>query len=150
MTAKVVFARETDDIQQAQASMLALSVRHVPVTRNGLVVGILSNRDILLHTEVGPTGGLKVPPKKVQDIMSQPVVTCRKGDSIGSCVESLLRHRISCLPVVNSAGKLLGLVTTTDLLQLLHDEDYEPGREIPFDWDSVPLLRRVGMPSAHA
>jgi CBS-domain-containing membrane protein len=141
MTSKVTFARETDDIQQAHQSMRALGVRHVPVTRNGHVVGILSDRDILLHARLDEQGTLKVPGKKVAEVMTKEVITCRDGDSVADCIDSLLRHRINALPVVDSAGKLLGIVTSTDLLRLLKDKDWEPRQRLPFKWETIPLLK---------
>jgi CBS domain-containing protein len=144
MTTKVVYAREKDDIQQAHQSMRALGVRHVPVTRDKRLVGILSDRDILLHAQIGADGSMKVPSKPIDEVMIKNVVTCRESDTIVHCIDTLLHHRISCLPVVASQGNLIGIVTTTDLLQLLRDRDWEPSNKIPFKWKAIALLDWIG------
>lgn len=140
MTRRVSYALETDDIQDTYRAMQALGVRHVPVTRQGRVVGILSDRDILLLAKPSAEGTPVVPSKRVDLVMTKEVVTCREDDSIGSCVDALLRHHIDSLPVVDSAGKLVGILTTTDLLRLLRDRDWEVQKKLPFKWESIPLL----------
>ena len=49
MTRKVVFVTEDDKLSEAFDSMRVLQIQHIPVVRDGRLVGILSDRDILLH-----------------------------------------------------------------------------------------------------
>lgn len=77
--------------------------RHLPVTREGTVVGVLSERDPLRH---GPVG-------RVGEAMSSP------PEVIGpEAAARMVERRIGCLPVVE-AGLLVGIVTATDLLDHL-------------------------------
>lgn len=151
MTRRVSFAVETDDLRQIYNTMRALGVRHVPVTRDGKVVGMLSDRDFLLHGHPDKDGALVVPAKPVSEVMSAPVVTCSESDTIGGCVDALLAHGIDSLAVVDGAEKLIGILTTTDLLRLLRDSDWRPTQRVPFQWESIPILSawRAGQP-AHA
>lgn len=53
---------------------------------------------------------------RVREIMSQPVVTVTPDTGFKEVVETLLEHDISGVPVVDSAGDLLGIVTEADLV----------------------------------
>lgn len=50
------------------------------------------------------------------DIMTAPVITVAPDTSLGQVAETLRRHRISAVPVVDAAGTVLGLVSEYDLL----------------------------------
>src|SRR5215471_16891562 len=50
------------------------------------------------------------------DIMTAPVITVAPDTTLGQVAETLRRHRISAVPVVDAAGTVLGLVSEYDLL----------------------------------
>ncbi len=52
-----------------------------------------------------------------REIMSAPPVAIGAGDSIEEAVRLMLEKRISGLPVVDAAGRLIGMVTEGDLLR---------------------------------
>lgn len=54
---------------------------------------------------------------KVSDIMTQKVISVRPTDGIVDAVRLMLDYRISGLPVVDNAGRLVGIVTEGDLLR---------------------------------
>lgn len=54
---------------------------------------------------------------KVSDIMTQKVISVRPADRIADAVRLMLDYRISGLPVVDDAGRLVGMVTEGDLLR---------------------------------
>jgi CBS domain-containing protein len=54
---------------------------------------------------------------KAKDVMTQPVVSIAQDASILEAVGQMLRHKISGLPVVDSAGRLVGIVTEGDFLR---------------------------------
>jgi CBS domain-containing protein len=55
---------------------------------------------------------------KVTEIMSQPVVTVTPATGIKTAAELLVEHGISALPVVDSAGQLVGIVSEADLIPI--------------------------------
>src|SRR3954470_4087623 len=61
----------------------------------------------------GPGGGNV----KVSDIMTHPVITVTPETTVGAAAELMLEHRVSGLPVVNTAGAIVGIVTEGDLLR---------------------------------
>lgn len=52
----------------------------------------------------------------VSDLMTRDVITAHADDSIESAVEKMLRHHISALPVVNTTGDVVGIVSEGDLM----------------------------------
>ena len=131
MSRRVVYVAEDDDLTQAFASMQALEIQHVPVVREGRVVGILSDRDVLLHAHKR-RGEIEVPHTKVRDAMITDVSVCSPTTSIGSAVDLMLDRKIHCLPVINKEGSLVGIITTTDLLKLLRNKKWSIEEPLPF------------------
>jgi len=140
MTQKVMFAVEEDSLADVWNSMLTLGVRHIPVVRKKQVVGILSDRDVLLLAKKSEGGRLSLPEKAVKEVMTRDVITCGVHDTIGQVAEKMLRERIDALPVVSETGNLIGIITSTDLIRLLQTRDGEILQELPFKWEIRSLL----------
>ena len=64
------------------------------------------------------TGRVSVDSVKVTEIMSQPVITVTPETGIKTAAELLVMHGISALPVVDSTGRLVGIVSEADLIAL--------------------------------
>jgi CBS domain-containing protein len=52
---------------------------------------------------------------KVKDIMSTPAQTCRPDTDLGTVARMMWEHDSGCIPVVGSAGTVLGMVTDRDI-----------------------------------
>ncbi|MCA9230804.1 MAG: CBS domain-containing protein [Planctomycetales bacterium] len=57
----------------------------------------------------------------VRDIMTSHVVFIDPDDTVEHAIDLMLRHGISGLPVVDSSGQLLGVITEFDVLDIVHD-----------------------------
>ena len=77
-----------------------------PIVKDGYLVGIVTNRDLRFEDNRQ---------KKLSLIMTKNPVTVRPGTSIEKAKAVLHRHRIEKLPVVDSKGRLKGLITMTDI-----------------------------------
>jgi CBS domain-containing protein len=66
---------------------------------------------------------------KARDVMVSPVVTVGESETVRDVAKLLIGKRISAVPVVNGAGKLVGIVTEADLLHRT-----EAGTERPVSW----------------
>ena len=66
---------------------------------------------------------------KARDVMVSPVITVRETETVRDLAKLLVSHRISSAPVVDDAGKLVGIVTEGDLLRR-----FEVGTERPYSW----------------
>ena len=79
----------------------------VPVTKNGKLVGILTNRDLRFETKLD---------LRVGDVMTkEKLITAPVGTSLEEAKEILHRHRIEKLPVVDHDFYLKGLITIKDI-----------------------------------
>jgi CBS domain-containing protein len=54
---------------------------------------------------------------KARDVMVSPVITASPGSTVKSVAETFLKHHISAVPVVNDAGKIVGIISEGDLLR---------------------------------
>jgi IMP dehydrogenase len=79
----------------------------VPITEDGKLVGILTNRDIRFRTDLEqPVGEL---------MTREGLITVPLGTTLEEAKEILHRHRIEKLPVVDEEGRLRGLITVKDI-----------------------------------
>ena len=118
-----VTVEPTTRIHEAVDRMESFRIRHLPVLQNRKLVGIVSDRDILLF--LGQSRGIYLRPDMgppatlVEQIMSAPVRSIAPGLALDEIVEFLIAHRFSALPVLVN-GDLLGIVTKTDILRWYH------------------------------
>lgn len=73
----------------------------------------------------------------VQDIMTSPVITIAPHATIREVAQLMRQHSISGLPVVDSAGKVVGIVTEIDLITR-HAPPRQP-QYIPLLWGLIPM-----------
>lgn len=94
-------------IREAHQLMSKYRISGVPVTKNGRLVGILTNRDLRFETRMD---------MKVSQVMTRErLITAPEGTSLEKAREILHEHRIEKLPVVNKDFELKGLITIKDI-----------------------------------
>lgn len=106
---------QKDDIVELAANLMDWNnIRYAPVENTkGDLVGLISVNQLLNHFM--PHSGKDS--KTVGDIMIKDVITISQNANILEASEAMRKHKIGCLPVVES-GELIGLVTETDLLKI--------------------------------
>jgi len=62
-------------------------------------------------------------PLQIRDVMTREVVTAMPTTPVGEIAQLLTTHRISAVPIVDHAGRLLGIVSRTDLIRPLTRPD---------------------------
>ncbi len=135
MVKHIYFVEENDSLKVAHELMQEEQFRHLPVLKEGKLVGILSDRDVLLAASTSDKGMIEVPDIKVCDAMTRHPVTCRETSSISDVAGVMIDRKIDCLPVVDERRKLVGVITSTDLLALIRDHDTSFGNKvIPFEF----------------
>ena len=102
----------TATLAEAEQLMNRYHFSGVPITdSNGTLVGILTNRDIRFSKQSDYT-------RSVTEFMtSTGLVTATEGTSLDDARAILQEHRIEKLPLVDSAGKLRGLITVKDIMK---------------------------------
>ena len=104
-------------------------VRHLPVLDDGRLVGVVSQRDLLaagLSKALDFDGSQRrtfMRSVEVAEVMARNPITVRPDASLREAARLMVQHRIGCLPVVDEAGRPVGLVTETDLLRGVYEID---------------------------
>jgi acetoin utilization protein AcuB len=117
MTRDVVVVPPELLVGAAREIMERSRIRHLPVVKQGRLVGILSDRDLLRY-EGMDLDGVETP---VREAMTPAPITCSLNTPVSRVAQIMLEHKIDSLPVVDQVGSLLGLVTSSDLLHILVD-----------------------------
>lgn len=123
---------ESKSVREAIELLAALDVRHLPVTSEGQLVGIVSDRDVRqLTVPVAWNASVVVEtPEGVPNPADEPVTTVMSGGtlSIGpetplnAIIDLICEHRVGALPVVDATGAVLGIVSYVDLLRALRPD----------------------------
>jgi CBS domain-containing protein len=128
MTRKVVVVPPEIPLSSAWALMCRERFRHLPVVSGNALVGILSDRDILLRATM-EGGKISVPDTPAGETLTPLPYVCEPHTDVCDLVRMMTEKKIDAVPVVDGADQLVGLVTSTDLLLLL----------IPLEQARIPL-----------
>lgn len=106
---------ETISLRESAAAaferMRRARIRHLVVQDGKRIVGVLSDRDV-----AGAGSSRQV--ETVEDVMTSPALSCSPDLTLRKAANLLRGRTMGCLPVVEE-GKIVGIVTTTDLLELV-------------------------------
>ena len=148
MTPEVVVVAPDCGFKHIVDVLADFKVSAVPVVDNGIVIGVVSEADLLHKVEFG--GALaparlferrsqrnareKAAGETARDLMSSPVVTVSPDASIGAAARLMEQHHVKRLPVIDEAtGQLVGIVARRDLLRRYLRPDAEIRREVVDD-----------------
>ncbi len=94
-------------VSEAVALMEKYKISGVPITKNGKLVGILTNRDLRFETNYN---------QPIDNVMTKEgLITAKVGTSLEEAQKILGKHRIEKLPIVDDEGYLKGLITIKDI-----------------------------------
>jgi CBS domain-containing protein len=98
-----------DNVYEVAVKMKELNVGAIPIVDQGKIVGMITDRDIVLRciAEKHPASS------KVEDIMSSDLITISADANSKEAVQLMAKHQIRRLPVVEG-GKLIGIVSLGD------------------------------------
>ncbi len=125
MTSEVITITEDTSMMKAGQIMKENNVHHLPVVRDGELVGMVTDRDI---KEASPSKATTLDlhelyyllsDLKVKDIMSRNVITVDADDTVEKAAVIMLEHHIGGLPVVNKKGEMIGIITQGDVFRVL-------------------------------
>ena len=101
------FLEPENPVTDALKLMEKYRISGVPITRNGKLVGILTNRDLRFESNFEqPIGNI---------MTKEKLVTAPVGTSLEQAQQILGKHRIEKLPIVDEEGYLKGLITIKDI-----------------------------------
>ena len=94
-------------VREAVALMSKYKISGVPITKNGKLVGILTNRDLRFESNYD---------QSIDNVITKDnLVTAPEGTSLDEAQKILGKHRIEKLPIVDKKGYLKGLITIKDI-----------------------------------
>jgi CBS domain-containing protein len=111
-----------EPVLQAIQIMADRHVGALPVTRNGELAGVVSERDYARKVVLMGRSSAETP---VWQIMSSPVVTVTADDAVRRCMELMTQMRIRHLPVVDPAVGMIGMISIGDLVRAVIEEQQE-------------------------
>jgi predicted transcriptional regulator/ribosome-associated translation inhibitor RaiA len=127
MTKKPFLVEEDESVGAVLSLFREHGISHVPVVRDGSLVGIVSIKDIITgifqprqRQTVGDIAGEKVPVLSIsaKGIMTKPVITILPETMLKDAMENMQKFNISSLVVV-SKGRPAGILTKRDILEPL-------------------------------
>ena len=102
-----IFLGPDNRLQDAHNLMERYRISGVPITENGRLIGIITNRDLRFETDLS---------QKISDCMTQEhLITAPVGTSLEEAKKILGKHRIEKLPLIDADGNLKGLITIKDI-----------------------------------
>ena len=122
MTGAPVTVRPDTSMLDARCLMLSKHFRHLLVTIDGQLVGIVTDRDIRLNLPSQATSlsvweiNHLLTKLTVGQVMTESVITVGPDRDAADAARLMLDHKIGALPVTD-AGHLIGIVTETDMLR---------------------------------
>ena len=126
MRRNVAMIAPSESLQEARSRMRGHNVRQLPVVgEENKLVGIVTDRDI--REAMLPVGLLPGTSEKemeeilastpVEKVMTRRVVTAALNDSLEDAIVLLHDYKINALPVVDDRGRVVGIITKTDVLK---------------------------------
>lgn len=124
ITSQVVAIKPETSAKQAFSLLKSLGVRHLLVVKEGVILGIVTDRDLRrpqvadLFKSWDEVYRLS-DDFQVEDIMTSPVLTIDAEADVKEAARRMVEHRIGALPVTDAHHGLAGIITETDLLKAL-------------------------------
>ena len=146
MSTLPVWVRETASFQEIAAKLRECRVSAFPVLdTHGTVTGVVSEADLLVKEAVlGEPGGVagllagllhraaraKAGAVTAADLMTSPAVTISPDDKVEHAAKLMYDRKVKRLPVVDQGGRLVGIISRTDILAVFDRTDAEIREEI--------------------
>jgi CBS domain-containing protein len=122
MTRDVQTVRPDQSVQDAASFMLSADAGSIPVTENGRLMGMITDRDIAVRGIAKGYG----PDTPVRELMTDDVICARDDDDIEDIASKMSEAQVRRLPVIDDQERLCGIVSLGDLSR---DADEESASE---------------------
>ena len=128
MTAHVITLNRSDDLETAERLFKSWKIRHIPVVNGKQIIGMLSYTDLLRirFADAVDENEYDVDTTvynmfTIEQVMAKNLVSVPSTATIKEVAELLAKKEFHALPVVDN-NELVGIVTTTDLINYLIDQ----------------------------
>lgn len=120
MTPNPKTVTQTDTIVQAARIMRDQDAGVVPVVDGKKVLGLVTDRDIVVRSIADGKDPNKV---RVSEVMSKGIQTVKEDTAVSQALDLMSKSDIRRLPVVNQNGELIGIVSIGDLAAKTNQDD---------------------------
>src|SRR5512145_1165653 len=124
MTRAVITISPDTSLAEAHKLMQEKHIRRLPVVEHDRIVGIVTLGDVR-GAEPSQASSLSVwemndllAKLKVAEVMTRNPMTIRQNASIAEAARLMLDHKFSGLPVLEDGGRLVGIITESDIFRL--------------------------------
>ncbi len=124
----MVTLHKTDSLEHAEQLFKNHSIRHIPVVDGKNIIGILSYTDLLrisfadaIDEDEQDVDTIVYNMFTIEQVMAKKLVTVTTDTTVKEVAEILANKEFHALPVLQE-GSLVGIVTTTDLIQFLLEQ----------------------------
>lgn len=137
---KTVIAKPEDTVLAVAKRLKAANVGAAPVLKNGELVGIFTERDLLKRVVAAAKNAAKTPVSKV---MTKSPVTAMPTHRVLEGLELMRQHHCRHLPLIDG-GKLVGIVSQRDIITAILDMKEEEIDGLKQLLDLLPIEPGVG------
>lgn len=125
-------------VEEAQKLMLRYGHTGFPVVENQTLVGIISRRDVekAIHHKLGHS--------PVKGFMSKNIAKVKETTSIDDIQRLLIEKDIGRLPVVDENNNIVGIITRTDILKIIHGEELPKWHQPLFKTEDYNIAKTNG------
>ncbi len=157
-TRDVISVAPADTLDKAISLMDEFRMHHLPVLADGRLVGIVSDRDLLLAVGWKLNAERRLPeqtyetvagPQRIDQIMTHDVITVTPDHTPRQAARTMIDLKIGALPMV-SDGRLIGIVTDVDLLREFQRSASVPGGAQTLAQQPVSAIMRTRLSKVHA
>lgn len=125
MSKDIIALNRDDDLETAELLFKRHNIRHIPVVKEDVIIGMLSYTDLLrisfadaVDDDEADIDTLVYNMFTIEQVMAKNVITVPSTANIKEVAEVLAKREFHALPVVDD-GRLVGIITTTDLINYL-------------------------------
>ena len=128
MTKKVITLNKADSLETAEKLFKSNHIRHIPVVKGDVIIGMLSYTDLLRisFADAADEGeeyidAIVYNMFTIEQVMAKNLISVSSTTTIKEVAEILSKKEFHAIPVVDD-NKLVGIVTTTDLINFLLEQ----------------------------
>lgn len=128
MSTDLVTVGVDDKLSEVRRLLRERKIHHMPVVHGSAFIGLITASDLLRVSWGDPYShdprqiDVLLDTQDIRDVMQEDVKTVLPTMTIRDAARLLIDGSFHCLPVVESSGVLVGMITTTDLIRYLLDQ----------------------------
>lgn len=120
MTKNPIVLSPSDSLMRVKEIFTKHRIHHIPIVKNGDLQGIITTYDLWKLNSNHDTYNSTT----VSEVMTKSVAVVNQEDKVGTAAELFLDNRFHALPVVDQKNKLVGIVTSFDVLKYNFLKEY--------------------------